>query len=242
MLPVNAPAPGGILAHAAHPGPPLDWMTTTDAPLLAALRAATAEAHRAIDDLLQLDRLADLARYRRVLSGFASFLVPWEPRVRERLAAAGSGDPDALLAWFDARSRLPMLRQDLAALGLSGPDGATLADTPADADAHSPRPWLPNLPDAPAAWGSLYVLEGSALGGQVIARHVGPALGLAADHGAAYFHGHGRATGAMWADFRQRLSQAVPPGAAATASACSAAVATFSALQAHFECALATPA
>jgi heme oxygenase len=42
------------------------------------------------------------------------------------------------------------------------------------------------------------VLEGATLGGQLIARHVIPLLGLAPDAGAAFFTSYGAEVGARW--------------------------------------------
>lgn len=172
---------------------------------LAALRRATRERHAAVDQLLDLQRLTQRACYGRVLQVFEAFLAPWEQAV----AAALPAEAD----WLQQRSRLPMLRRDVAALGLP-------------ALARMPAPVL--LPSRPAAWGSLYVVEGSALGGQVIARALG-AAGIGPDSGAAYFHGWGPATGSMWRGFRLRLARELH-GPEATADACAAACHTFDAL------------
>ncbi len=53
--------------------------------------------------------------------------------------------------------------------------------------------------------GSMYVLEGSTLGGQYIARTVEQNLGLAPGEGDAYFRGYGDQTMVKWAEFRQVL-------------------------------------
>lgn len=181
-----------------------------------ALRQACASQHEAIEALLQLER-ATLQRehYARVLTGFAAFVPAWEARLRPRL-------PAELRGWFEQRSRAPMLTRDLAALGvqpfpMSDPVAALALD------------------DEGAVFGSLYVLEGSALGGQLIARQVRERWGLGADNGAAYFNGWGERTGAMWAEFRQRLGEALGDDEAALRSASAAAVATFGALLACFE-------
>lgn len=57
------------------------------------------------------------------------------------------------------------------------------------------------------AWGVRYVLEGSALGGQVILRDAA-ALGLSACHGARYFAGNGQDTGRHWTQFLLELDLA----------------------------------
>lgn len=183
---------------------------------LAALRAATAASHDAIDRQLQLGGDLSHDRYVQVLNGFERYLAAWEPHVA---AALDAGDR----AWFAARSRLPMLRRDLRQLD------------PERADAVAP-PHLPPLPNAAAAWGSLYVLEGSALGGQLIARRVAERFGYGAANGAAFFLGHGDRTGAMWREFRERLDAAV--AAQARDDACAAAVATFDTLRGNFEAVL----
>ena len=43
--------------------------------------------------------------------------------------------------------------------------------------------------------GAMYVMEGSTLGGQLIARHVELVLGLTAGQGNAHFRGHNERTG-----------------------------------------------
>ena len=58
---------------------------------------------------------------------------------------------------------------------------------------------------------------------------------LLTDNGAAYFNGWGERTGAMWAEFRQRLGEALGDDEEALRSASAAAVATFGALLACFE-------
>ena len=59
----------------------------------------------------------------------------------------------------------------------------------------------------PSALGSYYVLEGSTLGGRVILRNIVPALGLSRNKGARYFDGYGPATGVMWQQFMQIISE-----------------------------------
>ena len=67
---------------------------------------------------------------------------------------------------------------------------------------------VPLLRDAFEALGSLYVMEGSTLGGQVIMRNVTLRLGFDDRFGCSYFAGHGANTGAMWRSFLARLDEA----------------------------------
>lgn len=163
---------------------------------------------------MDLRRLGERARYAAVLQVFARFLPAWEAA----MLAALPGDRHG---WFRARSRLPFLARDLRALGLAAP---------------VPPARVGPLAGEAAAWGSLYVIEGSALGGQVITRALA-AHGLRPDAGAAYFHGWGPSTAAMWREFRQELACGLGSPEAlrvASASAC----ATFETLSALLEDAL----
>ncbi len=124
-------------------------MSSTDGrtrgPALAALRAATAESHRRLDDLFARFDLADRHSYGRFLSAHAAALVPLEAQFR--------GEPVA-----PARSEA--LRADLATLGLP-----------------LPPPLAPlDLSDPATRWGAAYVVEGSRLGGVLLARSVGDGL------------------------------------------------------------------
>ncbi|MGV3570290.1 MAG: biliverdin-producing heme oxygenase [Ramlibacter sp.] len=180
-------------------------------PALATLRAATHTRHQRIDRQLDLARMGDPAHYARVLQVLDAFLGPWE-------AAAAAALPATFRGWFRQRSRHRFLQADLLALGLPSLAGPTS---------------VPALSGPAAAWGSLYVMEGSALGGQVITRALA-AQGMDAANGGAYFRGWGPATGAMWREFRGLLAEQLP-GPQDIAAACSGAQATFDALSVAFE-------
>lgn len=122
-----------------------------------ALRAATAAAHDRVDARFGDYNLGDRDDYAR-------FLIDHARAVAGAEAYLDRASPT--LAW---QPRLPMLRADLAALGLAMPP-----PTPLD---------LPT--DAATADGVVYVLEGSRLGGQMLMRGVGaglPAAYLGAVH------------------------------------------------------------
>jgi heme oxygenase (biliverdin-IX-beta and delta-forming) len=165
---------------------------------------------------MDLRRMRDRAHYVQVLQVFDAFLAAWEPAVLAML-------PAARREWLQARSRRRFLRLDLQAL-----DAAAVPP---------PAVCLPPLPNAAAAWGSAYVMEGSALGGQVITRHLAEAGVPHASTGTAYFHGWGDATAPLWREFRGVLeSELARP--AALAQACAAACGTFDTLTHLLESAL----
>lgn len=128
-----------------------------------------------------LDPPLQRERFVRVLSGFHAFHRAWEPLV-ERLA----GEEDAFLA---PRRRLALLEADLAALGASPVCSAEPMDF---------------LTSRGQAWGSLYVMEGSALGGLVISKALRSADWLP-EAGLTYFNPYGRRTMAQWQAFLSRL-------------------------------------
>ncbi len=178
--------------------------------LIDALRRATSHHHSDIEELLRLDKPFELSHYRKVLRAFEAFLRAWEPAVGARLSGMNP--------WLAARSRLPMIRQDMRVLGIAPFAGAC----------------CPRIPDAAAAWGSLYVIEGSALGGQVVSHSLARQYGIGPETGGAYFYGWGPRTGPLWKEFQAALQGEAGALAAAHEGACAAAAATFDALAQTF--------
>ncbi len=161
--------------------------------LLERLREETRPHHEALEKTLNLlSPTLEIARYQSILQRFHAFWSGWKPLVHGLLA----GEPDLLTG----RDRTGLLANDLAHFRL----------TPLPAEGP-----FPPLVEADAALGSLYVLEGSTLGGQVISRHLETRLGLRDGAGYAYFQGYGRRNGPMWVAMRERLSRHPAEGAPA---------------------------
>lgn len=152
--------------------------------LLAALQAATAAQHDRTESLVPAgDPALDLAGYAGILARFRAAYAPMESAL-------------ATVAWpaeFDwaPRRKLPLLDADLAWLARQGIDLPTIAAGPA----------LPAPLSLARAVGTLYVLEGATLGGQVLVRQLAPRLGVDAAGGASFYAGYGARTGAMWKAF-----------------------------------------
>jgi heme oxygenase len=181
--------------------------------LLSTLRTRTAAAHARLDDGLARAGGLDAERY-------AAFL-------RASLAVVGPVEP-ALARWLPAAatpSRAAALRADLAALAAGDATGAECA--PGESLAS------PAIESLAAAWGAAYVVEGSALGGMVLAERVEAVHGAAAP--ARYLRLRGRATAEHWRAFVAELARAERGfDAGAREEACAAACALFAAYAAAF--------
>jgi heme oxygenase len=158
------------------------------------LRRGSAAAHADLEASLDLvRRVSDRQLFVRVLERFLGFHLAWEHAIRR--------DP-AFADHHAARSRLPHLRRDLAVLGRTHAEQARLpvcADAAGLAAGHA------------EAVGSLYVMEGSTLGGQVIGRALQDAA-WAPRGGLTYFQPYGPRTGEMWRSFLDWADASVPAG------------------------------
>lgn len=156
--------------------------------ILQRLRDETRPAHETIERELEALRMhACLDGFRLLVARFFGFYAVWEPQVAATLADE---------AFFGPRRKLHLLANDLAFLGL---DPGALQSLPRCSN-------LPPLATLPETLGSLYVLEGSTLGGQVIARRLERSLGLSDGRGYAFFRSYGPEAPAMWRAFGERLA------------------------------------
>lgn len=187
-----------------------------------ALRNATAVRHRTLEGVLPLAvHPLELALYCRALYGFEIFLQAWEPLLRSAL-------PSRLHAWLTTRSRYEHVRDDLKSLPCELIEISSSLREACVASVHSIE--LGGACATHAAFGSMYVMEGSALGGQVIAKVARDSLDIRAHDGGAYFNGFGAATGARWRGFLDLLNAEVGSGVVPCAAASRAAEQTFDAL------------
>ena len=155
--------------------------------ILQRLRGATDAAHRRLESRLDLlSAPLDRGRFLSVLDRFWGFHAEWEKALR------GHG---AVAALVERRSRTELLARDLAALGRTSAEIERLARCEAAGGLARSRQ---------TAFGSLYVLEGSTLGGRVISGALKGADWLPAG-GLRYFDPYGAETGVMWRTFQGAL-------------------------------------
>ncbi|WP_245808099.1 biliverdin-producing heme oxygenase [Deinococcus hopiensis] len=155
---------------------------------MAHLKQATRERHAEVEALMPvLDPALTQAAYIRLLRQLLGVVAPLEAQLLELPIPAAFG--------LEHRLRAPLLVRDLIALSAPTPVWPTRG-----------MPAAPRLSGLGQGLGTLYVLEGSTLGGQVIGRHLRVALDITAEWGGAYFHAHGEGTGAMWRAFGEALN------------------------------------
>lgn len=118
-----------------------------------ALRDGTRGSHDAVDAVFGAFDLSDPASYAAFLAAHAAVLLPYE-------AALEAGGIERLVPDWPERQRSAAIVADLAALSHPLPAAAAVAP----------------LTGAGAVLGAAYVLEGSRLGGRMLARQVAPAL------------------------------------------------------------------
>jgi heme oxygenase len=173
------------------------------------LRLATAAAHARLERATGLGTsVIERGRLLSVLTAMFGFHAIWEPAVAPVLGSS-----------FIARRRLPILRDDLRSLGLNDRDIDELPRC------HRAAQLARN---SETALGSLYVIEGSTLGGKVISRVVSRMPDVLDP--VVYFDPYGARTGEMWKEFR-RMTQARIDAGASRARTIAAAIETFEVLE-----------
>ena len=153
------------------------------------LRRETEAEHLAVEGSLPLmHEELDTAQYVLCLRRMYGIVAAWEERAAE-LA------PKWMRNAIEIRQRKHLLELDLAWFGVTERDDS--------------RPRLPEINGLPSLLGAMYVMEGSTLGGQLIARHLEMKLDLSEGRGYAYFRGHGAQTGPMWKEFCEMLTMRI---------------------------------
>lgn len=157
------------------------------------LREATRPRHDEVDALFGRIDLSDPADYREFLSAHAGALLPIEEWLGSHAALVVDDWPE--------RSRTAALKADMAALAMAEPEQEAFSLSP----------------DPASVAGVLYVVEGSKMGGRVLARSVGE--GLPRQYLAA--GGNGEA----WKKLISRLDDIVVTGAQLDAATRAASIA-----------------
>lgn len=160
--------------------------------LLEELKERTRTHHQRLErDLAIEKKLQDLPTYCDLLQRWYGWYAPFE----QMAASEANGTVEDFLS---QRWKTPLLEKDIRDLC-----HASLREIPL-APVAKPR--------GMAEWiGTLYVLEGSTLGGQVISRMIEERLGLRNGQGYSFFRSYGDQAGARWREFRAFAQEVLPP-------------------------------
>lgn len=160
--------------------------------ILAQLKARTAHQHQQTEDTVDLMRDDfSLEDYRKLLVRFYAFYKSYDEKLRRSLKE------NPIDFYGEERFNTPRLVADLKSLGMTDEEISEIENFDD----------LPVLDSPEKTFGSLYVVEGSTLGGQVISRHLKEKFGFGESNGAAFFSGYGKDTGKKWNDFRAAITE-----------------------------------
>ena len=160
----------------------------------AQLRSATQDDHAATEGTVPLmSPSLTLSQYGDTLARIYRIVRAWD-------TWAAANAPADLQPILHSRRRASLLADDLQTLGLPIPSE--------DEVPHHPMQSTTVAGDARSVFlGRMYVMEGSTLGGQLLARHVEQQFNFAEGHADSYFRGYGEATGDRWRQFKTLLEE-----------------------------------
>jgi heme oxygenase (biliverdin-IX-beta and delta-forming) len=151
------------------------------------LKEITYPEHQASEKkmIVALKKIETKEDYVRMLNWLYGFYAPMEDLIRKHLT------PDSLPD-IDRRCRAEYLLWDIRESGVPNPEYEKCRE-------------LPTIYSADQAIGALYVLEGSTLGGRIIAGMIQGQLG--ADAPTTYFNGYGEENIRMWQVYKDFLDK-----------------------------------
>ena len=164
-------------------------LTTLTAPVAQIVKHRTTLLHEEVEQffLPQLKGIQSVSDYAAILRMFYGFFQQVEEQIQAHIASVDLAD-------IAQRRTASFVLQDLQALGI--------AEVPAKCTD------LPLITNTSQAFGALYVLEGSTLGGRVITKMLSshPHVSIPAD-ALHFFSGYGEQTGKMWTGFVHVLNE-----------------------------------
>jgi heme oxygenase (biliverdin-IX-beta and delta-forming) len=165
-------------------------LTMSEVPLAAMVKDLTKTEHEEVEQLLlpYLASVQSTGDYAVILKMFYGYFLPLEKKIEAFITPA-------ILPDIAERRKASAILHDLSAIGQ-------------EVDSLSLSPHLPKIENAAQAMGALYVLEGSTLGGKMIAKMLrnNEALSLTDDK-LSFFSGYGEETGSKWKTFLHVLNQ-----------------------------------
>lgn len=153
-----------------------------------ALKKKTMDAHQALEDLLstRLHTIRTREDYGALLKIFYGYFSPVEKIIEHHLSFQQLPD-------IKHRRKAAFLLHDLNLLSFNA------GNIPVS-------PFVPTVTNEVQAWGALYVLEGSTLGGRGITRLLLKQCSEITINHLKFFNGYGEETGPMWRRFLESLN------------------------------------
>lgn len=154
--------------------------------ILERLRSETKAAHQALEKqiVLRIKQVQTPQDYTRLLELFYGYFHPLESILSIYL-------DNSSVPLYDVRRKSDRLVNDIQASSGNHPEYLCTD--------------LPAIKNATQAMGSMYVLEGSTLGGQIITKMIKERLQLSTDESVSFFSGYGAQTENMWSSFTKAL-------------------------------------
>jgi heme oxygenase len=157
------------------------------------LRHETRQEHHDLEKALDLFFAQfNVTDYGNLLVKFFVFHVAFDAY----LAVKGLEGSSAEKFYLDGRSKKNWLAQDMDFMGI---------DNVVDIRKLSHDDFAILLPSTEHIWGAIYVIEGSTLGGEILARHFTKTLGLFPEAGLRFFTAYGAETNAKWNETIRQL-------------------------------------
>jgi heme oxygenase len=155
--------------------------------VLEIIRLETKSAHQELEKLIvpQIKSIKSKDDYIEVLKLFYGYFKPVEDRLDKYLS-------DTDVPGYSQRRKSSSILSDIAALG----EGISM---PVCND-------IPEINSKEEAWGAMYVLEGSTLGGQIISNMIKKVLVMNDDSSLSFFKGYGNESEQMWKSFTETLN------------------------------------
>ncbi|ASZ14208.1 biliverdin-producing heme oxygenase [Chitinophaga pendula] len=153
------------------------------------IKEFTKKEHQELEKelVIQIKSIRNIDEYIQLLGLFYHYYTPIE-QLLEKWLANDERIPD-----YAQRRKSAAILNDINACGYTLP-----------VIGHSPP--IPAIDSFAAAIGAAYVMEGSTLGGTIIAKMISTQLDIPATKGFSFFNGYGDATRAMWERFRAYLN------------------------------------
>lgn len=157
--------------------------------LLEQLKTETLSNHQQLEKnlILRLKGMESKADYIRILQIFYGYFSALEDQINKFIGTEQLPD-------HAERRKTLSIKNDLLAFQGEIPEKASIAE-------------LPEIKNSLQAFGALYVIEGSTLGGQIISKMITKQLALDSDAGLSFFKSYGEETMPMWTTFKNTIER-----------------------------------